>query len=132
MQDLYGKKILKFSLSFSQRGITSQFIPVTVDLPKSNVAPAKGCDIIIHGESTHTTRVLPINPDCVKQLTKTHALNGDFEGKMFGYCFESDKDTVVQQFKEALVKPTEEFCRKQQNQINQLIAELSLSSIENN
>lgn len=126
LKDLYGKKMLKFVLSLNSKGLSKEFTPVTVNTPKPTVAPCSGCDVIINDESARSERIFTLNPKCIEDLTQATALNGNFSGNMFGYCFEEDRDRVVEIFKSTLEDKVDSFAQKQLTQIQALTDALSL------
>ena len=120
IESLYGMSLSHFKLLLSADGLQSNFHPVTVDFPKSNISPANGCDIIIHGQSANSQRIFSLNPDLVTSFIQTTVFSGTLKVELFGYCLADEENRIESLFKEAAKDKVMIFSRDQIKQIQAL------------
>lgn len=101
INSLKGTKITSFQFEFSINGFEKQTSIVNIDKHRNNVSPATGCDIIIHGASCKSSRILSINPNLIEEYTTLIAYTATNipSIKIKGFCHESDVNMLFTQFK---------------------------------
>jgi hypothetical protein len=99
-KDLYGRQCIFFKLKVSSlTGLSISKMNRTIDEPKSNVRPADGCDIIINGLSTYSSRIGVINRDIVIMHTTSYTNSGTLLVGLHGYAMdEAEYENIKSQF----------------------------------
>ena len=113
------KELFSFNFRFNSEGLDVKFHPASVN-KHANVVPAQGCDIVINGASTSSSRIYSVNPNIVEKLSRETFFNNTFEVILFGYCEESEKEGIVKAFKEKAMKMALAHCTKQIEAVNAL------------
>jgi hypothetical protein len=119
MEELRSKELFGFNFRFNGEGLDVKFHPASIN-KYSQVVPAQGCDIVINGASTHTSRIYSVNPEIVEKLSRETFFNNKFEVLLFGYCEESEKEGIVKAFKEKAVRMAFAHCTRQIESVNAL------------
>jgi hypothetical protein len=86
LHTLYGQDILMFKATLTSTGLDVDMQRMSVDAKCPQVAPAAGCDIIIHGSSTRTANIIEWNPNVTNDNLQTHRTN-DGELVLTTYCY---------------------------------------------
>lgn len=112
--ELYGKDIIKFNFEFKKNEFSKVSSKVKIDTKKTNVSPAAGCDIIIHGSSTNTSRIYSLNKDLVineTSLTSFVSTSMPYVS-LFGYCDADQLDDIFEQFKKRSIELLKEYSQQ--------------------